>query len=184
MDNHNNQNKNAALAVPFIVAFVIICVFMGIASEFSEEISIWPIVSAVIFFVFLFTALIIVTVSQKKKIENGTAKSDYNHNKTFHKSEWERLGISPNDFKVDDGQYKKNKNSSGKKSSKSTSKSTTKFDYEKLSQEEKIEVNSIIDKVLSESIDEEGKNWKASFESRLSSSYDPTKDIDDETRTY
>ena len=180
MDNHNNQNNKAVFAVPFIVAFVVICIFMSIAAEFSDEMSIFPIVGAVIFFVFIFTFLIIITVSQKKKMENGTAKSDYNHNKTFHKSEWERLGISPNDFKVDDGQYKKNKNSSGKKSSKST----TKFDYEKLSQEEKIEVNSIIDKVLSESIDEEGKNWKSSFESRLSSSYDPTKDIDDETRTY
>ena len=184
MDNHNNQNKNAVIAVPFIVVFVIICVFMGIAAEFSNEMSILPIVGTVFFFVILFTFLIFITVSQKKKVENGTAKSDYNHNKTFHKSEWERLGISPNDFKVDDGQYKKNKNSSSKKSSKSTSKSTTKFDYEKLSQEEKIEVNSIIDKVLSESIDEEGKNWKASFESRLSSSYDPSKDIDDETRSY
>ncbi len=180
MDNHNNQNKNAVIAIPFVVVFVIICVFMGIAAEFSNEMSIFPIMGAVMFFIFIFTFLIIFTVSQKKKIENGTAKSDYNHNKTFHKSEWERLGISPNDFKIDDGQYKKNKNSSSKKSSKST----TKFDYEKLSQEEKIEVNSIIDKVLSESIDEEGKNWKSSFESRLSSSYDPTKDIDDETRSY
>lgn len=180
MDNHNNQNKNAVIAVPFIVVFVIICVFMGIASEFSNEMSILPILGTVFFFVILFTFLIFITVSQKKKVENGTAKSDYNHNKTFHKSEWERLGISPNDFKVDDGNYKKNKNSSNKK----TSKSTTKFDYEKLSQEEKIEVNSIIDKVLSESIDEEGKNWKESFNNRLSSSYDPTKDIKDETRSY
>lgn len=176
----NKNNKNAKILVPIFVIFFV--TFMLIAIFTDEEpglFMVMPIIGSTLFFVFIFVVLIVISTQKKASLE-GKNKSDYNHNRTFHKSEWERLGISPNDFSVDDGKYKKSKNSSSKKSSKSS----TKFDYEKMSKEEKIEVDSIINRVLSESIDEEGKNWKESFNNRLSSSYDPTKDIKDETRSY
>ena len=46
-------------------------------------------------------------------------------------------------------------------------------DYEKDYKELKKDGDSILDRVFKESIDDEGKNWRESFNSRLSSSYDP-----------
>ena len=176
---NDNNKKTVAVVVPIIFTIFIVGFVMSFVFSEGETINVYPIIAFGIF-IFFISITIMIVASQKKVSMDGKSKSDYNHNKTFHKSEWDRLGLNPNDFKVDDDKFQKKKN----KNSKYSPKQSVLMDYDKLSKEEKIEVDSILTKVLNESIDEEGKDWKNKFNERLTSSYDPTKDIKDETRTY
>lgn len=175
MEKNNNKN-----AIWIVIGAVIFFIAIGsILQSVPGEFAIYAFMGFIPFVIVVIVAVVLSNRKNNNHDSTSVRNTQYNHNKSFYKSEWERLGLSPNDFSVDETKYSKNKNKKTNKSQ--TPKSTVVFDYEKAAREEKIEVDSILTKVLSESVDEEGKNWKESFNNRLKYTYDPTKDVKDET---
>ena len=90
----------AIMLAPFFIVLDMLDLFDG------EDLSFVPFVV----FGFAVFVVIIAALAKKRKEFLSNQKLDQtadNHNKTFHKSEWAKLGIDKNDFAIDKNQYLK-----------------------------------------------------------------------------
>ena len=166
----NNNNEKSILGFIGSIIFVIVF-FIVLTIIFIER----HMTSMLTFLAPLFGVVFAIMVGSFVMSARNMANSNKQQSKP-KQSEWDRLGIKPNDFSVDQSKYSSNKKKSQSKGNPDKPKPTVVVDYEKEYKELEIDGNQILTKVLSESIDEEGKNWKESFKRRLNSSYDPSKE--------
>ena len=166
----NNQNEKSILgfigSVIFVIVFFVVLTIVFIERHMTSMLTFLAPLFGVVFAIMVGTF-----VYNAKNMANANKQES-----RPKQSEWDRLGIKPNDFSVDQTKYSSNKKKSQTKDNLDKPKPTVVVDYEKEYKELENDGNQILTKVLSESIDEEGKNWKESFKRRLNSSFDPSKE--------
>ena len=172
------ENKKGGFLGVIPVIAIVILIILGKKGYFNfddpEEliVKVIPIMFGVFFFTIILAFIVKNAKAQKhndskeEKYDSHTDNTQYNHDRTFHRSEFDRLGIDMKEFAIDKNQYKKDAPSNKSKSSKSTT---------KIVEEEPVvieEHEDILKKVISELGESEFSNWRETYEARQHSTYD------------
>ena len=171
------ENKKGGFLVIIPIAALVVIFALGKRGyfNFDDPEELIAKVIPIIFGVFIFTVILAFIVknakvqkhndSKEEKYDSHTDNTQYNHDRTFHRSEFDRLGIDMKEFAIDKNQYIKELHSKNKQT-----KSTP-----KVVEEEPVvieEHEDILKKVISELGESEFSNWRETYEARQHSTYD------------
>ena len=170
--NKNNQDKAGLIFLLPVMGMITFAALIGTnaidTSNFFTAIKGIAIIFALfIISAFLHTAIKSAQANSKSNApKNDKDNTEYNHNRTFHRSEFDRLGIDMNEFAIDKNQYKKDAPST--KTTKNN-KPVQKVVEEEIKEEEH---EDILKKVISELGESEFSNWRETYEARQNSTFD------------
>ncbi|MCR5741658.1 MAG: hypothetical protein K6G38_04295 [Gammaproteobacteria bacterium] len=167
-DKRNKAVKEMVGSLAFLViAMVALVVYLNMQETITITMIIFMPVLLFILSISFFRSLVRLIAFYKN---NHLYSSDRNHNRSFHKSEWERLGISPNDFKIDKNNYLKDDPNKPRKITKSKyneSQNNIGEAKEELLFESRETPDELINRIKKEMSIED--NWLDSFNNRLKS---------------
>ena len=173
----NKNNKNSNLGLIFILPFFVIvtCIVLFTADVIDLDgflFSIRTIIGFVIFAIIF--VIVFVSIKNKTQINNtndnvnkDVDNTKYNHDRTFHRSEFERIGIDMKEFAIYKNQYKKDAPSTKSKNTKTATKVVE--EEPEIAQEAH---EDILKKVISELGESEFSNWRETYEARQNSTFD------------